>query len=68
MRWGRWHPVSYQVAPAAFVPELLAEHGGMAGIARLGRHLSEGAGLRGLAERPSQSAVGSRSLGYSGRG
>jgi hypothetical protein len=28
MRWGRWHPVSYQIAPAAFVP----------GTRRFGRH------------------------------
>ena len=31
-----------------------------AGIARLGRYLSEGAVLRGLASRPSQSSTGSR--------
>jgi hypothetical protein len=40
MRLGRWHPVSYQVASAAFVPEPLAEHGELAGIARLGRRLA----------------------------
>ena len=39
MPWagGHWHPVTYQVAPAAFVPERLPEHGGMAGIAFAGR-------------------------------
>jgi hypothetical protein len=40
MRLRREHPVSYQVGPAAFVPESLAEHGELAGIARLGRRLA----------------------------
>jgi hypothetical protein len=50
MRWGRWHPVSYQVAPAAFVPEPLEELAASAGIAsRVAASPEMGGGLRGLA-------------------